>query len=172
MEVNFYRAALLAVTIFFVGCDEAPKPAQTTQPATVLEGKTMGTFWRVSAVGVDAKRAGELQAKIQAQLDADDQLLSTYKNDSALMRFNLSKSLSPWPVNDAMADIVTSALRIGAKTGGAMDITVGPLVNLWGFGPDQQPVHIPTQAQIDVAKAQTGLSHLKVVNEAHRNYLQ
>ncbi|HAG5826679.1 TPA: FAD:protein FMN transferase ApbE, partial [Escherichia coli] len=78
MEMNFYRTALLAVTIFFVGCDEAPKPAQTTTPATVLEGKTMGTFWRVSAVGVDAKRARELQAKIQAQLDADDQLLSTY----------------------------------------------------------------------------------------------
>ena len=49
---------------------------------------------------------------------------------------------------------------------------MGPLVNLWGFGPDQQPLHIPTQAQIDAAKAQTGLSHLKVVNEAHRNYLQ
>ena len=40
MEMNFYRAALLAVTIFFVGCDEAPKSAQTTIPATVLEGKT------------------------------------------------------------------------------------------------------------------------------------
>ncbi|MGC6693319.1 hypothetical protein ACPYIY_33320, partial [Burkholderia pseudomallei] len=99
MEMKFYRAALLTVTIFFVGCDEAPKPAQTTVPATVLEGKTMGTFWRVSAVGVDAKRAAELQVKIQTQLDADDQLLSTYKNDSALMRFNLSNSLSPWPVN-------------------------------------------------------------------------
>ena len=41
-----------------------------------------------------------------------------------------------------------------------------------GFGPDQQLLHIPTQEQIDAAKAQTGLSHLKVVNEAHRNYLQ
>lgn len=108
MEMKFYRAALLAVTIFFVGCDEAPKPAQTTTPATVLEGKTMGTFWRVSVVGVDAKRAAELQVKIQTQLDADDQLLSTYKNDSALMRFNLSNSLSPWPVSDAMADIVST----------------------------------------------------------------
>ncbi len=37
-----------------------------------------------------------------------------------------------------MADIVTTSLRIGAKTDGAMDITVGPLVNLWGFGPEQQ----------------------------------
>lgn len=110
---------------FFVGCDEAPKPAQTTTPATVLEGKTMGTFWRVSVVGVDAKRAAELQVKIQTQLDADDQLLSTYKNDSALMRFNLSNSLSPWPVSDAMADIATSALRIGAKP---MGLWISP----WG----------------------------------------
>lgn len=173
MDMIFCRAALLAVTIFFVGCDNAPKPAQTTAPAvTVLEGKTMGTFWRVSVAGIDAKRAGELQSKIQTQLDADDQLLSTYKNDSALMRFNLSSSLSPWPVNDAMADIITSALRIGAKTDGAMDITVGPLVNLWGFGPDHQPLHIPTQEQIDAAKAKTGLQHLKVVNEAHQNALQ
>ena len=173
MDMNFCRAALLAVTIFFVGCDNAPKPVQTTPPAaTVLEGKTMGTFWRVSVVNVDAKRAEELRVKIQTQLDADDQLLSTSKNDSALMRFNLSKSLSPWPVNDAMADIITSALRIGAKTDGAMDITVGPLVNLWGFGPDKQPLHIPTQAQIDAAKAQTGLQHLSVINDTRQNYLQ
>lgn len=52
------------------------------------------------------------------------------------MRFNDSQSLSPWPVSEAMADIVTTSLRIGAKTDGAMDITVGPLVNLWGFGPN------------------------------------
>ncbi len=61
------------------------------------------------------------------------------------MRFNDSQSLSPWPVSEAMADIVTTSLRIGAKTDGAMDITVGPLVNLWGFGPEQQPVQIPSR---------------------------
>ena len=55
MEMTFCRAALLAATIFFVGCDDAPKPADTASPAaTVLEGKTMGTFWRVSVVDVDA----------------------------------------------------------------------------------------------------------------------
>lgn len=56
------------------------------------------------------------------------------------MRFNDLQSLLLWPVSEAMADIVTTLLRIGAKTDGAMDITVGPLVNLWGFGPEQQPV--------------------------------
>lgn len=173
MEMNIARVALLAATIFFTGCDNAPDAAQTLVAApVVLEGKTMGTFWRVSVVGVDAKSASALQTKIQTQLDADDQLLSTYKNDSALMRFNQSKSLSPWPVNEAMADIVTSALRIGQKTQGAMDITVGPLVNLWGFGPDKQPVQIPTQAQIDAAKANSGLQHLTVINQGKQQYLQ
>ena len=82
----------------------------------------MGTFWRASIPGIDAKRSAELKEKIQTQLDADDQLLSTYKKDSALMRFNDSQSLSPWPVSEAMADIVTTSLRIGAKTDGASNI--------------------------------------------------
>lgn len=138
----------------------------------MLEGKTMGTYWRVSVVDIDAARAEKLRNRIQAQLDADDRLLSTYKNDSALMRFNHTKSLTPWPVSEAMADIITTSLRIGDKTQGAMDITVGPLVNLWGFGPDKQPVQVPTQAQIDAAKAKTGLQHLTVINQAHQQYLQ
>ena len=125
MEISFTRVALLAAALFFVGCDQKPQPAKThATEVTVLEGKTMGTFWRASIPGIDAKRSAELKEKIQTQLDADDQLLSTYKKDSALMRFNDSQSLSPWPVSEAMADIVTTSLRIGAKTDGAMDITV------------------------------------------------
>lgn len=49
------------------------------------------------------------------------------------MRFNLSTSTSLWPVSEAMADIVTESMRVGYKTNGAMDVTVGPLVNLWGL---------------------------------------
>ena len=173
MEISFTRVALLAAALFFVGCDQKPQPAKShATEVTVLEGKTMGTFWRASIPGIDAKRSAELKEKIQTQLDADDQLLSTYKKDSALMRFNDSQSLSPWPVSEAMADIVTTSLRIGAKTDGAMDITVGPLVNLWGFGPEQQPVQIPSQEQIDAMKAKTGLQHLTVINQSHQQYLQ
>ena len=50
-----------------------------TATATVLDGKTMGTFWRVSVIGVDEAKARALRAKVQAQLDADDRLLSTGK---------------------------------------------------------------------------------------------
>ncbi|MEQ6277445.1 FAD:protein FMN transferase ApbE [Kluyvera huaxiensis] len=172
MEMTFLRMALVSVVLLLAGCDNASTPVAPKAAATVLEGKTMGTFWRVSVVGIDNARADQLRQKVQQQLDADDQLLSTWKNDSALMRFNHSSSLTPWPVNEAMADIVTESLRIGYKTQGAMDITVGPLVNLWGFGPDKQPVKTPTQAQIDVAKARTGLAFLSVINRSGRQYLQ
>lgn len=172
MDMTFFRAALLGVCVLFSGCDSATTPATPASTATVLDGKTMGTFWRVSVIGVDEAKAQALRAKVQAQLDADDRLLSTWKNDSALMRFNHATDTRPWPVSEAMADIVTLSLRIGAKTHGAMDITVGPLVNLWGFGPDKQPVATPDAQAIAAAKARTGLQHLQVINQSGRQFLQ
>ncbi|HGW6024071.1 TPA: FAD:protein FMN transferase ApbE [Klebsiella quasipneumoniae] len=172
MDMTFFRAALLGACVLFSGCDSATTPATPASTATVLDGKTMGTFWRVSVIGVNEAKAQALRAKVQAQLDADDRLLSTWKNDSALMRFNHAADTRPWPVSEAMADIVTLSLRIGAKTDGAMDITVGPLVNLWGFGPDKQPVATPDAQAIAAAKARTGLQHLQVINQSGRQFLQ
>ena len=172
MDMTILRTMLLGIVILLVGCDNTSAPATPKAQVTVLDGKTMGTFWRVSVVGVDQNKAEDLRQKVQTLLDGDDQLLSTWKSDSALMRFNQSQSMTPWPVSEGMADIVTESLRIGQKTQGAMDITVGPLVNLWGFGPDKQPVKTPTQAQINAAKARTGLEKLTVINRAGQQYLQ
>lgn len=172
MDITFFRTALFGICVLLSGCDSATTPESPKSAATVLDGKTMGTFWRVSVINVDEAKAQELRQKVQAQLDADDRLLSTWKNDSALMRFNHSLGTTPWPVSEAMADIVTLSLRIGAKTHGAMDITVGPLVNLWGFGPDKQPVKTPDTQQIAAAKARSGLQHLTVINQADKQFLQ
>jgi len=157
----------LSLSLTVSGCDRQPAAS-----SMVLEGKTMGTYWRVSLAGVDSTRKDALQQAIQQQLDADDHELSTWKKDSVLSGFNQSRSQQPQPVSENMADIITLALRIGKKTDGAMDITVGPLVNLWGFGPDKQPVNTPNQAQIDAARALTGLQHLKVIQSGEGQWLQ
>ena len=165
-----YQINLLSLPfaiLLLAGCD---KLAATS--SMVLEGKTMGTVWRVSLAGVDSERKAALQQRIQQQLDSDDAELSTWKPTSVLSRFNQSSELTPQPISENMADIVTLALRIGAKTGGAMDITVGPLVNLWGFGPTKQPTRTPDEAEIAAAKAQTGLQHLRVVQGAGGQWLQ
>jgi len=164
-QINLLFIAMLVLML--AACD---KPAATT--ALVLEGKTMGTIWRVSLAGVESERKAELQQRIQQRLDADDAELSTWKADSVLSRFNQSRELSPQPVSENIADIVITSLRIGRQTGGAMDITVGPLVNLWGFGPTKQPGHTPDAAQIAAARAQTGLQHLRVVQGADGQWLQ
>lgn len=138
----------------------------------VLEGRTMGTFWRVSLAGVAPERRNALQKAIQQQLDNDDHELSTWKSDSVLSRFNQYRGSAPQPISNNMADVITLSLRIGQQTSGAMDITLGPLVNLWGFGPDKQPLTTPTQPQIDAARALTGLQHLQVINRAGQSWLQ
>lgn len=156
-----------ALAVGLSGCDR-----QETRSALVLEGKTMGTVWRVSLAGVEPARKAALQQAIQQQLDQDDQTLSTWKKDSVLSRFNQYQGSEPQPVSADMADILVQALRIGQKTDGAMDITVGPLVNLWGFGPAKQPQHTPTDAEIAAARAQTGLQHLRVIQGVDGQWLQ
>lgn len=165
----FCLLPVLAGGLLLAGCEDK---TSLSDQGVVLDGRTMGTFWRVSLAGVDAQQVPGLRASIQAQLDADDQLMSGYKADSTIMQFNRFQSTQRWPVTEALSDIVTLALRVGAKTDGAMDITIAPLVNLWGFGADKQPVKTPTQVQIDEVKAVSGLQHLKVVNEAGQQWLQ
>lgn len=170
MKLRFFRHSWLVVLfLLLAGCDNQEK---TVSRSLVLEGKTMGTYWRVSLAGVESSQAPGLRDKIQAQLDADDRLMSTWKNDSALSRFNQFNGTEPYPVSEAMSDIITMALRIGEKTEGAMDITVGPLVNLWGFGPHKAPEKTPDEAEITAAKALTGLNHLQVINASDKQWLQ
>lgn len=168
MKKSVLTAAML-LGLLVAGCDEQQTSAES---GLVLAGKTMGTQWRVSLAGVPADRQEALRSKIQQLLDNDDHELSTWKKDSVLSRFNQAHDNRPQPISPEMADIITMSLRIGRLTQGAMDITVGPLVNLWGFGPDKQPSHTPSQTEINAAKAQIGLQHLQVIERADGAYLQ
>ncbi|MBF6637204.1 FAD:protein FMN transferase ApbE [Rouxiella silvae] len=160
--------AILGCAILLSACG----PDKDAAPSVVISGKTMGTYYRVSVVGLDKSREPELRQQIEAQLKEDDHELSTYKDDSVLSRFNQYTGTEPQPISSGMADAIITSLRVGQKTGGAMDITVGPLVNLWGFGPNKEPIKMPTQQQIDAAKAEIGLQHLKVIQQYDGDYLQ
>ena len=170
MKKKWLYYPVMAAFILLSGCDRHRETVGAS--ALVLEGRTMGTFWRVSLANVDPSLKKNLQKAVQQQLDNDDRQLSTWKADSVLSRFNQYRGSDPQPIGDDMADIITLALRIGQKTQGKMDITVGPLVNLWGFGPTKQPTTIPTQAQIAAARALTGLQHLRVIQRSEGAYLQ
>lgn len=137
-----------------------------------IEGKTMGTFYSVKISGATPPNPHQLQQEIDALLEQANNDISTYRQTSVLSRFNQYRGSEPQPIPRGMADIISLAQRIGRDTDGAMNITVGPLVNLWGFGPEKQPTQIPTQDQIDSARQQVGLQHLTLISDNRGEWLQ
>jgi thiamine biosynthesis lipoprotein len=101
-----------------------------------LRGATMGTTYHIKLVAapgeVGAKSLHEEVEKILAEIDRQ---MSTYRPDSELSRFNRTAAGEWFPVSAATAEVAAAAQRISEKTSGALDVTVGPLVRLWHFGP-------------------------------------
>jgi len=161
------RLLLTAALTLLAACND-----NETRPQIDLEGKTMGTFYSVKISGEIEQNKQQLQQEIDALLEQANDDISTYRPNSVLSRFNQNHSSEPQPIPRGMADIILMAQRIGRDTNGAMDITVGPLVNLWGFGPDKRAVKAPQQQQIDAAKRNTGLQHLKLLSDNRGEWLQ
>uniref|UniRef100_UPI0035C6DEEF FAD:protein FMN transferase n=1 Tax=Serratia quinivorans TaxID=137545 RepID=UPI0035C6DEEF len=149
----------LSATLLLTGCG----PEQVN-----LDGKTMGTSYSVRYVtGDDTPSAAKMQAEIDKRLELVNDQMSTYRPDSELSRFNASRVVDkPFPVSAATTEVVLEALRINRVTDGALDVTVGPLVNLWGFGPEGRPDKVPSAAELERRRAWTGIDKLSVQGNA------
>lgn len=147
---------VLVWALVVAGCSRQPE-------SLMLSGATMGTRWHVTVIPVEGQVPNSaLQNGIQQRLDEINQSMSTYLDDSELNRINRGP-LNQWlPLSPELARVIDESERIGRDTGGALDITLGPLVNLWGFGPDNEPVTIPSEAEIDAARSRTGLDKFEI----------
>jgi thiamine biosynthesis lipoprotein len=126
-------------------------------------GNTMGTRYsiQIPVVG-DLPDPGLLKLQIEEDLQHIDQIMSTYREDSQLSRFNQNRSSDWFPVAIELAQVVAAAKSLHVQTGGAFDASVGPLVNLWGFGSVGEYPELPNAAQIEEAKARLGMHTLQV----------
>lgn len=156
------KRILLSVGVLFgclsllLGCDLSPKPVNLT-------GVTMGTTYSVTFLSQDdLPSSSVIKAKIESLLEDVNNQMSTYRKDSELSQFNQQDSRAPFAVSEATAKVVTEAIRINSLTDGALDVTVGPLVNLWGFGPDGRVDSAPSNELIETRRAMTGIEHLSV----------
>ncbi len=156
---NAPRSALwLVMLLSLFGCDNHLKVEQ-------IAGSTMGTTYSIKYLAEDnTPSKAQLQQHIDALLAELNQQMSTYKKDSELSLFNQSRELTPFVVSPETALVITEALRLNQVTQGALDITVGPLVNLWGFGPQAHPDKVPTPEQLALAKQRIGIDALRVEN--------
>ena len=117
-----------------------------------LQGLTMGTSYSVLIPQLPSKMTGHateqsIQFEIESILERVNQQMSTYLHDSELSQINQSAARQWLTVSPELFEVLHYAQSVSEQTSGAFDITVGPLVNLWGFGPSQ-----PEQESLDSVK--------------------
>lgn len=137
-------------------------PLWAGQPVT-LAGRTMGTTYTIKLARLPAGLdAVQLQVEVDALLEAVNNQMSTYRPDSELSRFNRSASTEWQPVSPELARVVAQAQQISRLTGGAFDVTVAPIVDLWNFGPTFHVKRLPSDAEIAEALTHVGYRKLAV----------
>lgn len=136
------------------------------QPDLVkLEGNIFGTTYSVSYPSYEnAGEAKDIQQRITARLQGIDNLMSTWNENSQLSRFNRLSAGQSMEVDQELITILVLSIVMNRMSGGAFDITVGPIVNLWGFGPQQQDTEgsIPSDEALQAAGAHIGMDNLQM----------
>ncbi len=128
----------------------------------------MGTTYSVQFDGVALTPSDRatIRDTIQRRLDHVERLMSTYDSTSELSRFNRHESVTPFPVSSETLEVFRIARAVSETSGGAFDVTVGPLVNAWGFGTSDRPPTKPTESELMRLSPSVGYQLIDVDVEA------
>ncbi len=147
---------LFVLSLWVAGCD-----SQRSQPLK-LAGFTMGTSYHITVVDGLPTQAEGLKQLVEDRLSVLNQQFSTYVDDSELMLLNKAE-VGRWiAVSQELFEVLAKSAEISALSDGAFDITMGPLVDLWGFGPTQRGDQVPSEQAIEVVRQQTGFDAIEL----------
>lgn len=125
-----------------------------------LRGLSMGTTWSVKLVAPVSALVG-LERGIQAMLDEVVAQMSTWETDSDISRYNRAAAGSAHVLPAPFAEVLHAALALAADTDGAYDPTIGPLADLWGFGPAGARAQAPAAAPLARARERVDWRRLR-----------
>jgi thiamine biosynthesis lipoprotein len=116
----------------------------------------MGTAYMVKIFDPPAELDADWEQRVDAELRRVNDQMSTYLESSELSRFNASASTDWFGVSEETAMVVAKSLEIHRLSGGAFDVTVAPLVNVWSFGPGKRSLTPPDDATIESLRTKIG----------------
>lgn len=127
----------------------------------------MGSTYTVKVVGTSlaAPELESLKQAVDARLKEVNRQMSHYQPASELARFNRAPAQQPCRISADFARVLRIAMDLSRQSGGAFDPTLGPVINLWGFGEATTQRRTPEPDQLREALARTGLRHLALTNE-------
>jgi thiamine biosynthesis lipoprotein len=132
-----------------------------------LSGATMGTTWHLSYTTPenDAPAPEFMRGGIEERLEAINQSMSTYRPDSEISRFN-ALGAGIWFASSAdFSRVLATALKIGQESEGSYDVTVAPLVDLWGFGAKGMVSETPADEDIQSVMGRVGQQYIRLNEE-------
>jgi len=117
----------------------------------------MGCVYAIEAYG-DPATLEPILADALDEVDRIDRLLSNYKRDSPLSRVNREAARGAVTVDPELFDFLDASLRYSRESGGAFDITVGPLMRAWGFF--EGDGRVPGPGELAEARRRVGFEHV------------
>ena len=154
----YVALVLLAAALLYWRSPQEPSSEMAT-----LSGKTMGTTYSIS---VPAQHADEtLAVTIEQRLEDLENIFSTWRDDSEISQFNASRSNDWFSCSAQLAKVVAASIQIHSLTGGAFEVTLGPLIERWGF--DAAEVTIPpSEEELTALMQSVGTAHLETRESA------
>lgn len=155
----------LIVLAFFL------KQQLTPPPLVTLSGKTMGTTYQVKYLDDQHLDQTVVHQQIETLLKGVNQEMSTFIPTSDISRFNQHQDTTPFAIPYDFAKVVQTSLDLNKTTLGALDITIGPLVNIWNFGPTKRNKEAPSDEKIAETLKIIGIEKLQLSEKEGQYYL-
>lgn len=150
----------LTCALFIAGCGQNDEPQEL-----YLEGETMGTTFHIKVFAKQEKLDSlNLLPEINELLKSINQSMSTYISDSEINQFNQLPAGQVMPISDDFRAVVSESIRLGESTK-TLDVTMGPLIDLWGFGPDKKPTKRPSDAELAAMTGNIGIDKLVLTEQ-------
>ena len=129
----------------------------------LIQGRTMGTIYRVKVVAGSNQGIVELKDKIDKRLVEINNSMSTYQKDSDISRFNNMKQANqPFEISGDFYRVMITGKSIFDLSDGAWDGTVNPLVNLWGFGQRGRRKDLPQKQEVTALLPRIGFDKIQI----------
>jgi thiamine biosynthesis lipoprotein len=158
------KVKLMVVVLLWISITGCFPSNNSGKSEVLLQGRTMGTTYNIKVVStLEQIEALKLQDKIDLALKQVNKEMSTYIPDSEISLFNQSNAGEVFEISPGFTRVLKESIRLGELSEGKLDITVGPLVNLWGFGPELRPEKVPSESVIATTLARVGLNKLHLV---------
>ncbi|MGM0767200.1 MAG: FAD:protein FMN transferase [Pseudomonadota bacterium] len=167
MTSRMYRPARVAMASVFMtlalvalaGCS-----FEEEEQIWEIAGPVFGTQYHINVVLTgDESRLENLGDGVEDVLEEVDASMSTWREDSELSRLNGREDQSEWiELSHPLYEVLAGAAEVSSLTDGAFDITIGPVVNLWGFGPEARPEKVPDEGELASRLEATGYEKLEL----------